>query len=33
MLNGEAQASRSETLEIAIVALIVVEVIMGLARG
>ncbi len=33
MLNGEAQAARSETLEIAIVALIVVEVIMGLARG
>jgi hypothetical protein len=33
MLNGEAQAARSETLEIAIVALIVVEVIMGLTRG
>lgn len=33
MLNGEAQAARSETLEIAIVALIVVEVIMGLAKG
>lgn len=33
MLNGEAQASRSETLEIAIVALIVVEVVMGLVRG
>lgn len=32
MLNGEAQAARSETLEIAIVLLIVVEVIMGLAR-
>jgi hypothetical protein len=33
MLNGEAQAARSETLEIAIVALIVVEVIMGLTKG
>jgi len=33
MLNGEAQAARSETLEIAIVALIVVEVIMGLTSG
>lgn len=32
MLNGEAQAARSETLEIAIVLLIVLEVIMGLAR-
>lgn len=33
MLNGEAQAARSETLEIAIVALIVVEVVMGLTKG
>ncbi|MFO0093574.1 MAG: hypothetical protein ACK54K_04635 [Gemmatimonadaceae bacterium] len=32
MLNGEAQASRSETLEIAIVALIVVEVAMGFIK-
>jgi uncharacterized Rmd1/YagE family protein len=32
MLNGETQAARSETLEIAIVLLIVLEVIMGLAR-
>lgn len=32
MLNGEAQAGRSETLEIAIVALIVVEVVMGLIK-
>jgi hypothetical protein len=32
MLNGEAQAARSETLEMAIVLLIVVEVILGLIR-
>jgi hypothetical protein len=33
MLNGEAQAARSETLEIAIVLLIVVELVVGLARA
>lgn len=33
MLNGEAQAARSETLEIAIVLLIVVELAVGLAKG
>ncbi|MEQ1690685.1 MAG: hypothetical protein ABMA00_05330 [Gemmatimonas sp.] len=33
MLNHETQASRSETLEIAIVALIVVEIVMALVRG
>lgn len=32
MLNGEAQAARSETLEIAIVLLIVVELVVGLTR-
>ena len=32
MLNGEAQAARSETLEIAIVALIVVELIVGVVK-
>ena len=33
MLNGEAQAARSETLEIAIVLLIVAEIVMALVRG
>jgi hypothetical protein len=33
MLNDEAQASRSETLEIAIVILIVAEIVMALVRG
>lgn len=33
MLNHESQASRNETLEIAIVALIVVEIVMGMVRG
>lgn len=32
MLNGEAQAARSETLEMAIVALIVVELVVGLVK-
>jgi hypothetical protein len=32
MLNGEAQAARNETLEIAIVALIVVELVVGLVK-
>jgi hypothetical protein len=33
MLNDEAQAARAEALEVAIVALIVVEVVLGLVRG
>jgi uncharacterized Rmd1/YagE family protein len=32
MLNGEAQAARSETLEIAIVVLIVVELLLALIK-
>ena len=33
MLNDEAQAARSETLEIAIVVLIVAEIVMALIKG
>ena len=33
MLNDEAQAARSETLEIAIVVLIVAEIVMALMKG
>ena len=33
MLNDEAQAARSETLEIAIVVLIVAEIVMALLKG
>ena len=33
MLNAEAQAARAELLEIAIIALIVIEIVVGLRRG
>jgi hypothetical protein len=33
MLNAEAQAARGETLEMAIVALIVIEIVLALVRG